>query len=266
MERVAFLVEDTGERIPCLLNPESLVVRRSAALRRATSTSGTLTGTDLADDPVIATGGGRTELELDLLFDTSLLDTGADQARLTTPGDPAPEPPSFDVRDLTRPLWQLAENASPSGSFGGPPLVRFVWGKAWMMLGVITAVAERVEHFGPDGNPNRSWLRVRMLRVGEPMAGRDTRPASPQAIAAATSSPAVAPPATAAGPADVDTYEVVGDERPDVIAAQVYGKPWLWRFIADRNPSVVPPFVSPGTVLQVPPVPPLPEPQGTRQP
>ena len=28
MERVAFLVEDTGERIPCLLNPESLVVRR----------------------------------------------------------------------------------------------------------------------------------------------------------------------------------------------------------------------------------------------
>ena len=35
MERVAFLIEETGERIACLLNPESLVVRRIAGASAA---------------------------------------------------------------------------------------------------------------------------------------------------------------------------------------------------------------------------------------
>ena len=255
MERVAFLVEDTGERIPCLLNPESLVVRRTAAIRRAASAGGALTGTDLADDPLIATGGGRTELELDLLFDTSLLDGTAEVGRLAPRGEPAPEPPPRDVRDLTRPLWLLAENAGAAGgSFGGPPLVRFVWGKAWNVLGVIAAVAERVEQFGPDGNPNRSWLRVRMVRVGDPGPPAEVAPASPASIAAASAAAAASPvqlPAT--------SYEVIGDERPDVIAARVYGRPWLWRLIADANPIGDPPHVTPGTVLTIPPVPPFPD-------
>ena len=33
MERVAFVVESTGERLGCLLNPESLVLRRLAGIR-----------------------------------------------------------------------------------------------------------------------------------------------------------------------------------------------------------------------------------------
>ncbi len=33
MERVAFLIEETGERIGCLLNPDSLVIRRSAGVQ-----------------------------------------------------------------------------------------------------------------------------------------------------------------------------------------------------------------------------------------
>ena len=35
MERVAFIVERTGERIDCLLNPDTVVVRRSAGLRES---------------------------------------------------------------------------------------------------------------------------------------------------------------------------------------------------------------------------------------
>ena len=73
MERVTFLVERTGERIPCLLNPEMLEVRRSAGLVRRRSVGGGVIGNPRTDDPLVATGGGITEYELKLLFDVDLL-------------------------------------------------------------------------------------------------------------------------------------------------------------------------------------------------
>ena len=60
MERVAFLIEDTNERLSCLLNPENLVVRRIAGVQPRRSAAGQLTGVGLADDPLLYTGGGRT--------------------------------------------------------------------------------------------------------------------------------------------------------------------------------------------------------------
>jgi len=72
VERVAFVVEDTQQRLTCLLNPNTVVMRRVAAVRPQESVSGSFTGTGLSDDPLLYTGGGRTELELDLLFDVSL--------------------------------------------------------------------------------------------------------------------------------------------------------------------------------------------------
>jgi hypothetical protein len=59
MERVAFLIEDTGQRIGCLLNPESLVVRRTAGVQPRRSAGGALTGTSLPDDPLLFTEIGR---------------------------------------------------------------------------------------------------------------------------------------------------------------------------------------------------------------
>src|SRR5947209_8164329 len=96
MERVAFLIEETGERLRCLLNPESLVMRRVAGIHPRHSAGGQVTGAGLTDDPLLYTGGGRTELELDLLFDLSLAGSSFT---------------SDDIRDMTRPLWELAENA-----------------------------------------------------------------------------------------------------------------------------------------------------------
>ncbi len=72
MERVAFIIEKTGERIGCMLNPETLVARRSAGLLRRNGVSGPLQTTRLTDDPLLYTGGGATEMILDLLFDTTL--------------------------------------------------------------------------------------------------------------------------------------------------------------------------------------------------
>jgi len=97
MERVAFLIEETGEHIGCLLNPESVVMTRTAGVEPRRSSGGRLTGTGLADDPLLFTGGGRTELKLDLLFD---VDLAPDHLGVT------------DVRQMTRPIWALAENSA----------------------------------------------------------------------------------------------------------------------------------------------------------
>src|SRR4051794_30450288 len=116
MERVAFLLEETNERLGCLLNPDSLVMRRTAGVVPRNSFGGYFTGMGLRDDPLLYTGGGRTELELNLLFDISLQGSSIE---------------TRDVRDLTGPLWNLAENNRPTNDRKRPPLVRFVWGKSW---------------------------------------------------------------------------------------------------------------------------------------
>lgn len=281
MERVAFLVERTGERIPCLLNPESVVARRYAGIRPAGAPGTRLTGTDLSDDPLVFTGGGRTELELDLLFDTSLL-PGPVTAPQAAPNPPAaaalaapgsaptavarPDMP-IDVRTLTGPLWRLAENAAAAGEFGAPPLARFVWGRSWNVLGVICAIAERVEQFDVEGTPSRSWLRLRMLRVPE---SRPTPPpAAPapdalEAAAAASGAPADSAPGGEAADIEAVAHEVLGGgdergERLDAIAALHYpGQPWMWRFLAVANNLDDAPWAPAGAVLRIPAAPSLP--------
>src|SRR6185437_8453965 len=132
---------------------------RLAGIRPRGTGSGQLVGAGLADDPVLFTGGGRTELVLDLLFDVDLTDSRN-----------APE----DVRTLTGRLWQLAENSATEHGALRPPLVRFVWGKAWNVPGIIAAVSERFDFFGDAGAPRRSWLRLKLLRVAEPSTGAAT--------------------------------------------------------------------------------------------
>src|SRR5690606_36676036 len=136
-------------------NPESLVIRRQAGVKVRTSSGGQLTGGGHADDPLLYTGGGRTELELELLFDINL-----SGSTLT----------AEDVRILTAPFWNLSENRLGSGGYGQPPLVRFIWGKYWNIPGVIVSVAERLDDFTAAGAPQRSWMRMKLLRVREPSA------------------------------------------------------------------------------------------------
>jgi nucleoid-associated protein YgaU len=169
VERVTFLIEQTNERVGCLLNPESLTLQRVAGVQPRRSISGGLTGTALADDPLLYSGGGRTELRLDLLFDIGLAGSS-----ITT----------GDVRDLTLPLWNLAENSSQRDRYGQPPLVRFIWGKSWNVLGVVVAVAEHLEDFTPGGTPRRSWLRLQMVRVDEAAAtqSRVVQPPPPDVL------------------------------------------------------------------------------------
>lgn len=253
MERVAFLIEQTNQRIGCLLNPESIVRRRAAGLRPRRSVNGLLTGRGLSDDQLIYTGGGMTELNLDLLFDVSV--SGSTIA-------------TEDVRDLTAPLWALAENVPVEDGYSGPPLARFIWGKSWNIPGVIAEVAERLEYFTSEGIPRRSWLRMRMLRVAE-------SPTQPHSVRASTPAPAASPgsgpysgsasspkvrdaaPVGAAGEARV--YEVVGEpgeggsSEPLYNIAPRYGlAPSWWKVIAEHNGIDDPLRIKPGTQLQIP--------------
>lgn len=243
MERVAFLIESTGERLVCLLNPESLVVRRAAGVRPRRSANGALSGAALTDDPLLYTGGGSTEMKIDLLFDVTIAGSSIEVE---------------DVRDLTGRLWALAENVPGDDRFGRPPLVRFVWGKFWNVLGIVAAVAERLEYFTPGGAPRRSWLRMHFVRVSEE-AGR-AQEAKPPVLPGELPEPGTDLPVD-----QVRMHEVISSEpgeeegggageRLDEIAYRYFGIPSLWRWLANFNSLDDPLHLKAGSVLQVPPV------------
>lgn len=254
MERAVFLVEDdtlatssgggasSGERIECMLNPQQLVLRRTAGVGRVKSIGG-WASSEHSDDPLLFLGGGSTELLLELLFDVTL-------SGLT-------EPPS-DVRLITERLWQLAERGS-----NGPnavPRVRFIWGRSWNFLGVITAVSERVEHFDDSGAPRRSWIRLRLVRVTNAV------PAPASRFPAALETSEAAEPATLDGDW-VELHEMVGTgdslgnesdtEEPAPsswlmqLAHRTLGDPALWRVLAEQNDIADPLRIPAGTVLRV---------------
>lgn len=242
MERIAFLVEETGERIDCLLNPSSVIVRRTAGLSVRSIAEGRLTRLAQADDPLIATGGGCTELELDLLFDVHLA------------GRP---PRQRDVRALTGRLWALAENRSDPAGERRPARVRFVWGRTWNVPAVVAQVAERLEHFDADGTPRRSWIRLRLLRA----ADRDAREAAlpPMRMSALAR---LIEAVLELAHVDVRLHQipaasatVAEGQRLDLIAARYYGHPALWRVLAVVN-DIADPFRLPaGAVIRVPIIP-----------
>jgi hypothetical protein len=236
MERVAFIVDATGERIDCLLNPESLEVRRLAGVRGAATANGALVGTGLADDPVLFTGGGRTELTVDLIFDVDLADVSS---------------PPEDVRSMTGRLWQLAENTVVERGSNRPPLVRFVWGKSWNTPGVIVAISERFDAFGSAGAPRRSWLRLKLLRASEPSAGPASSFEAELTNAEFSAASATTPDAVQAT-GDGGSEDGFGGVRFDLLAASALGNPLRWRALAEHNDIANPMDVAPGTVLSVP--------------
>ncbi|HEX8702960.1 MAG TPA: hypothetical protein VF815_29255 [Myxococcaceae bacterium] len=239
---MAFLLEPSGERIGALLNPETLVMRRCAGLRPRRALGGAVAGGGPVDDPLLFTGGGTTELLLELLFDVSLLGSSIQ---------------TEDVRDLTQPLWRLAENSVTEGGFARPPRVRVVWGKRLNEPGVIASIAERLEHFTASGAPRRSWLSMRLLRVDE--ASSEATPA-PLVSASGFNPEEVA---ERLPPESFEAHEVIGaggapgrppvaGQRLDELAHQYYGDPSLWRLVASLNGIADPMQVPAGTVLRLP--------------
>jgi hypothetical protein len=187
---------------------------------------------------LLYTGGGQTELELELLFDVNV----AGSTIMTA-----------DVQNLTRPLWQMTENASDSPEYGKLPLVRFVWGKSFNMPGVVSAVSERLEQFTIAGVPQRSWLKLRLMRVSEP-------PRRVTALPGVENVAYTGEDLTLAGNDGVNKvsyYETGGNEpntgnRLDTLAYLYLGSPYLWRLIAELNDIADPNHIEIGLVLAIP--------------
>ncbi len=234
MERASFLIEETSQRISCLLNPESFVIHRTAGVQPRRLAGGHITGTGLSDDPIFYTGGGKTELELDLLFDIWLAGSS-----ITTE----------DVRDLTGIFWELAENTPGTDGYRQPRIVRFVWGKSWNIPGVVTAVAERVERFTVSGAAQRSWLKMRLLRVSEAAA---RQPAAAPEVNVEDLSVETLPEDIQVADEDITIHQYQAGERLDDLAFRYLGSAALWRVIAAFNAIADPNNIPPGQILRIP--------------
>ena len=171
MERVAFLIEPTGERVFAMINPDELIFERRSGVRVRQRDEMPLAAARRSDDPMIYVGGGITDLTLNLLFDVDLLarsspsfsqqqgsripwarasaapplsraaeEDGAAEDEGPSPVPSVP-PAVTDVRDLSGPLWRLTENGSDAASVG-PPIVHFIWGAAWNVPCIAISVAE----------------------------------------------------------------------------------------------------------------------------
>lgn len=244
MERALFQLDGGRTTIPCLLNPEDLVIRRSAGVRTRSLTEGQMCVSSATYDPLLYTGGGSAEITLHLLFDVSLLNqpTPSPVTDSSMPGQ-QPAPPIEDVRDLTRPLMALASPQEPQDAVAAP-LARFLWGKAWNLLGLVTAVAERLEYFTDAGVPQRSFLALRLMQVDDREAPESEDPSSPIS-GPDFESPASLDPDATLNPDDLRQHDVLSDgaatgedsdsERPDQIATAEYGSPSLWRLITEYN-------------------------------
>jgi hypothetical protein len=250
MERVAFLVEQTGERISCLLNPEFLETRRQSGLRTRREAGGFLAAAGRTDHPLIATGGGVTEFDLRLLFDTEVAQLERGAASTQPPG--LATDLSSDVRELTRPIWGLSENATAAG-VSGPPSVRFIWGKSWNIPAVVVCVAERLERFDANGAPQRSWLALRLRRVDEP----GPRPVPPLPV---TPQFEVSAPGSDGEQDQYGSLDMPVDDqgapldRLDQICAEHYGNPALAPILGDFNGLEDLLDLAGGTLLSLPPI------------
>ena len=247
MERVAFLIEKTGARIGCMLNPESLTISRRAGVRLRQSISGALNGKGMFDDPLLYTGGGMTELLLDLLFDVSISGSTIE---------------TQDVRELTKPFVQLTENSEPNDTYGCPPRVRFIWGKSWNIPGIVVAIAERLEDFTSSGEPRRSWLRMRFLRCKDSNEANHNKTKTVSTLDKSVDLPELTESRTdlfgkwkGSVPSDqIETHEVAGGspggERIDQIAYAYNGSP-EWQQHAFFNEIDDPTNLNPGQPLQM---------------
>jgi hypothetical protein len=234
MERISFIIEETGEQVSCLLNPETVLVTRSAGIRSQHGIS----GLGYLDYPLVYTGGGTTRLRLDLLFDVTLVE----ESTGTRPDD---------VRTLTRPLWKLSEHRRGGDVPERPSVARFVWGRSWNMPGVVTAIAERFDRFTAVGVPLRSWLRLSFARTAtaeepEPLP-ENTPPQTPQLdLTAAPVSRLETPSSSALA----ERYEVLPGQLGN-LSLSAFGTPFLWKELMDYNGVDDP--LHPSGPLDIPP-------------
>jgi hypothetical protein len=96
------------------------------------------------DSPILQFVRGQNEkLTLELFFDTTEIGMG--------------ESPVKDVRDLTRPVYELVKM---QGNTHAPPRVRFVWGRGLSFRAIVESIQQKFTVFNPQGIPLRATLSI----------------------------------------------------------------------------------------------------------
>ena len=169
--------------------------------------------------PLLQFVRGEAEvLEVELLLD------GTDKRQVTKPD----QPDSVAAR-----LDALRKFVKIDPHLHAPPLCRFEWGQI-AHEGVITSLRERFQLFDDAGN---------VLRARVTISIKSYKPAEAQARESSTQSP------------DRFKARVVREgDRLDLIAADEYGDPNLWRPIAELNGIGRPRQLTVGMVLHIPPL------------
>jgi nucleoid-associated protein YgaU len=162
--------------------------------------------------------GQNEKLSLYLFFDTT------DQGM----GDTA-----VDVRSLTDSIYQLGKIQPRTHA---PPRLRLTWGQGLSFKAIVESVQQKFTLFNPQGMPLRATLSVvfREYKTLEEQIAELNLQSSDHA----------------------KRRTVQRGDTLSRIAAEEYRDPREWRRIADANADVVsnPRRLTPGTVLQIPPL------------
>ena len=201
--------------LPCHFNPENYTISRDIGWQPQPIKGQNVPTSEFK-------GGGPNKTQLNLLFDTTM--------------DKAVK----DVRDYTKKLWDATKideaNLHAVTQKGEPPHVVFMWGRSWSFEGVITSLSEQFVLFSDEGIPLRSNIQLGLTQVVDDTTFGKQNP-------------------TSGGIPGGKLYTVREGDRLDLIAAQQYDKPMMWRHIAEYNDIDNPRNLVPGSKLIIPPLP-----------
>lgn len=138
-----------------------------------------------------------------------------------------------DVRSETDKLWELMKvKPRPGRGKESPPAVAFHWG-SFYFVAYITSMTQKFTLFDKDGVPVRAHVDVEFTQYVDV---EDNPPQNP----------------TSGGGEVERAWQIIGADRLDNIAADVYGDATRWRQIAQFNGIVNPLALQPGQSLLIP--------------
>ncbi len=199
-------LDSPHESVICQFNPGEYTIRKRNSWK-----SNVGKGKDLPDFEF--KGGKPATLKMKLFFDTS-----SDGA---------------DVRLLTNRLWGIMKiKKDLRSNRGEPPRCRFLWGKIWNFVAVITNINQKFTMFLSDGTPIRATLDVTFQQIIEDDKYPFQNPTS-------RSEPR-------------RTRRVQPGDRLDLIAFEEYGDADRWLDLAEANDMEDPMSLESGQILNIP--------------
>lgn len=203
-----------GTVIECLFNPKDYTVTKTNAWE-AKATPG-------ASAARPQYGGGQPyEMQLQLLFDASLLGQGG------------------AVAAATKQLFQMMEATKGEGAGHGgarntrrPPTVKFIWGHFISFEAFAKSLTVQYQLFAPDGQPLRADVKLSLIQADAgPPKGQNPTTRSDDSLG---------------------THVIREGDSLQAIAYRAYGDPTRWRTLAEANDIDDPGALRRGQLLAIP--------------